>query len=84
MVRHLSDRLSNPHHGKGVDTETLLGRGRVPEFLSVFVVFCRFLWAPGQVSLPRWPYFRVCVSVVVFLSTETSHYALHWSMEVPA
>ena len=42
-------------HGKGFDTETPLGRGRVPEFLSVFVVFARFPSVSGRVSCPPGP-----------------------------
>ncbi len=40
----------------------------VPEFLSVFWVLFFYLGLPAGFSTP-WSYFRVCVSVVVFLST---------------
>ncbi len=42
-------------YGKGFDTETFLGRGSVPEFLSVFGVFGRFPWVSGRVSYPPGP-----------------------------
>ncbi len=42
-------------YGKGVDTQTLLGRGKVPEFLWVFEVFGRFPSVSGRVSYPPGP-----------------------------
>ncbi len=39
---------------------------------KVVVVFGHFPWAPGRLSYPSRPYFRVCVSVAVLMSTETS------------
>jgi hypothetical protein len=61
-------------YGKGFDTETLLGRGRrVPEFLWVFGYLVVVLGFRSG-FLPSRPYFCVCVSVVVFLSTDTFLY----------
>ncbi len=39
-------------YGNGFDTGPLSGRGKVHEFLSVFVVVDRFPWAPGRLSYP--------------------------------
>ncbi len=54
-------------YGQGFDTENSLGRGRVPEFLSVFVVSGCFPWVPGLVSYPPGLAHGVYVSVAVFL-----------------
>ncbi len=52
----------------------------MPDFLWVFDAFGSFPWVSGRswpVFLPPWPYFRVCVSVAVSLSTETSVYFVY-------
>ena len=46
----------------------------VLESLGVFVFVGCFPWAPGRLPYPP-AYFRVCVFVAVFLSTEASLYA---------
>ncbi len=43
-------------------------------FWRVFEVVGSFLWGSQPAFLPSRPYFRVCVLVEVFLSTETSLY----------
>ncbi len=42
-------------YGKDFDAETLVGRGRVLEFLLVFVVFGGFPSGSGRVSYPLGP-----------------------------
>ena len=66
----------------GLPADVLAGRPKLQTvkrslsfcgFLRFWVVFLRF---PAGFPTP-WPYFRVCVSVAVFLSTETSLYTVH-------
>ncbi len=56
---------------KGFDAETLQLRGRVPKFLKVFERFWSFSLGSRPAVLPSRPYFKVCVPVAVFQSTET-------------
>ncbi len=68
MLAKFGSKLKFPPvspYGEGFGTETnLLGRGRVPEFLSVLVVFACFLWAPGRFSCPPGP---ILESVLLWL-----------------
>jgi hypothetical protein len=60
-------------------------KGKVPEFLCLFDLFGRFSLVSGLLVLPSRPYFRVCVSEPVFLSTEISrkHFGSNLSRPLP-
>jgi hypothetical protein len=65
-------RLHCYPYGEGADKETLLGRGRVLEFLSVFGFLGRFPLGFGFVSYPPGPILKTVFLWRVFVDAAGS------------